>query len=181
MLMADKHVGDAPFVGMVGDQIVPPVEGEGDLIAGMMRVFEQKGCSVVAVQETAPENVSSYGVISPGAASGDAIRILDMIEKPRQEDAPSNLISVGRYLFTADIFDAIRATKAGVGGELQLTDGIRLLAQDKGVYAYVYRGPIFDVGNKLDYLRATIELALGRDDLAKPLREFLEEITTRDQ
>lgn len=181
MLMADKHVGDAPFVGMVGDQIVPPVGGEGDLIAGMMRIFEQTGCSVVAVQETAPENVSSYGVISPGEASGDAIRILDMIEKPRQEDAPSNLISVGRYLFTADIFDAIRATKVGVGGELQLTDGIRLLARDKGVFAYVYRGAIFDVGNKLDYLRATIELALGRDDLAKPLREFLEEVTTRDQ
>ncbi|MDP9234710.1 MAG: UTP--glucose-1-phosphate uridylyltransferase GalU [Actinomycetota bacterium] len=180
MLMADKHVGDAPFVGMVGDQIVPEaVDGETDLIDGMVRIFEETGCSVVAVQETAPENVSSYGVISPGPASGDAIRILDMVEKPRQEDAPSNLISVGRYLFTADIFDAIRSTNAGLGGELQLTDGIRLLAKDKGAYAYVYRGPIFDVGNKLDYLRATIELALGRDDLAKPLREFLEEITSR--
>jgi UTP--glucose-1-phosphate uridylyltransferase len=142
-----------------------------------MRVFEDTGQSVVAVQETEPENVSSYGVVDPGPTSGDAVQILDMVEKPKVEDAPSNLISVGRYLFTADIFDAIRRTAAGVGGELQLTDGIKLLAREKGAYAYVYRGKIFDVGNKIDYLRASIELALGRDDLAEPLRDFLEEIT----
>ena len=178
MLLANKHVGDEPFVGMVGDQIVPEVgEGETELIEGMMRVFEETGQSVVAVQETEPENVSSYGVVDPGPTSGDAVQILDMVEKPKVEDAPSNLISVGRYLFTADIFDAIRRTAAGVGGELQLTDGIKLLAREKGAYAYVYRGKIFDVGNKIDYLRASIELALGRDDLAEPLREFLEQIT----
>jgi UTP--glucose-1-phosphate uridylyltransferase len=178
MLLAHKHVGSDPFVGMVGDQIVPETgEGEADLIEGMVRIFEETGQSVVAVQETDPENVSSYGVVAPGESSGDAVRILDMVEKPQPQDAPSNLISVGRYLFTADIFDAIRRTSAGVGGELQLTDGIRLLAREKGAYAYVYKGKIFDVGNKLDYMRASIELALGRDDLAKPLREFLAEIT----
>jgi UTP--glucose-1-phosphate uridylyltransferase len=177
ILMAARHVGDAPFVGMVGDEIVPAAgEGQTDLIEGMMRIFEETGRSVVAVQEVAREDVSAYGVISPGAASGDAVRILDMVEKPRPEDAPSNLVSVGRYLFTADIFDAIRSSATGVGGELQLTDGIRLLAQEQGAYAYVHEGPIFDVGNKIDYLKATIRLALDRDDLAKPLREFLDEI-----
>jgi UTP--glucose-1-phosphate uridylyltransferase len=83
---------------------------------------------------------------------------------------------VGRYLFTPDIFEAIRSTKTGFGGELQLTDGIRSLAQAKGAYAYIYSGLIYDVGNKMDYLRASIQLALARDDLGKPLREFLEEI-----
>jgi UTP--glucose-1-phosphate uridylyltransferase len=176
ILMAARHVGDAPFVGMVGDQIVPPSDSQTDLIEGMMGIFEDTGRSVVAVQEVAREDVSAYGVISPGPASGDAVRILDMVEKPRPEDAPSNLVSVGRYLFTADIFDAIRSSAIGVGGELQLTDGIKLLAQEQGAYAYVHQGPIFDVGNKIDYLKATIRLALDRDDLGKPLREFLDEI-----
>jgi UTP--glucose-1-phosphate uridylyltransferase len=181
ILMAAKHVGDAPFVAMVGDQIVPFSDGNGDsqtdLIEGMMRIFEDTGRSVVAVQEVAREDVSAYGVITPGEVSGDAVRIQDMVEKPKPEDAPSNLVSVGRYLFTADIFDAIRSSDAGVGGELQLTDGIRLLAKEQGAYAYVHKGPIYDVGNKMDYLKATIRLALDRDDLGKPLREFLAEIT----
>ena len=123
------------------------------------------------------ETISSYGVIKPGEAQGEAVPILDMVEKPRPEDAPSNLASVGRYVFTPEIFDAIRSTAAGVGGELQLTDAIRLIAQEQGAYAYVHPGRIFDVGNKLDYLRASIELALGRDDLAEPLKEFLQGIT----
>jgi UTP--glucose-1-phosphate uridylyltransferase len=177
VLLAHKHVGGDPFVAMVGDEIVPEAaQGQTDLIDGMLRVFQQTGCSVVAVQEMPMETISSYGVIKPGPAQGEAVPILDMVEKPRPEDAPSNLASVGRYVFTPKIFDAIRSTAAGVGGELQLTDAIRLIAQQQGAYAYVHPGRIFDVGNKLDYLRASIELALGRDDLAKPLKEFLQEI-----
>jgi UTP--glucose-1-phosphate uridylyltransferase len=177
VLLAHKHVGSDPFVAMVGDEIVPEAaQGQTDLIAGMVRIFEETGRSVVAVQEVSPENISSYGVIKPGPAEGDAVPILDMVEKPRPEDAPSNLASVGRYVFTKEIFDAIRATRAGVGGELQLTDAIRLIAQEQGAYAYVHPGRIYDVGNKLDYLRASVELALERDDLAKPLKEFLQEI-----
>jgi UTP--glucose-1-phosphate uridylyltransferase len=177
VLLAHRFVGDAPFVAMVGDEIVPEaVEGDTDLIDGMLRIFEDTGQSVVAVQEVAPEEISSYGAIKPGEPTGAAVPILDMVEKPKPEDAPSNLAAVGRYLFTPDIFDAIRATSAGVGGELQLTDAIRLLAQQKGVMAYVHPGTIFDVGNKLDYLKATIQLALSREDLAGPLRDFLEEI-----
>jgi UTP--glucose-1-phosphate uridylyltransferase len=179
VLLAHKHVGNDPFVAMVGDEIVPEAaEGQTDLIDGMLRIFEETGCSVVAVQEMLPENISSYGVIKPGPAEGDAVPILDMVEKPQPQDAPSNLASVGRYVFTADIFEAIRSTSAGVGGELQLTDAIRLIAQQQGAYAYVHRGTIFDVGNKLDYLRASVELALRRDDLAKPFQEFLQEIIT---
>ncbi|MDP9227201.1 MAG: UTP--glucose-1-phosphate uridylyltransferase GalU [Actinomycetota bacterium] len=178
VLMARSHVGDSPFVAMVGDEIVPePAEPDSDLIAGMVRVFEEHGCSVVAVQEVSPEDVSAYGVIAPGPVSGDAAEILDMVEKPAVDEAPSNLASVGRYLFTPDIFDAIESTAAGVGGEVQLTDAIKLLAQQKGAYAYIHTGTIFDVGNKLDYLKASIQLALGRDDLAKPVMEFLQQVT----
>jgi UTP--glucose-1-phosphate uridylyltransferase len=139
-------------------------------------VFEEHGCSVVTVQEIALEDISAYGVITPGAASGEAVPIVDMVEKPPPHEAPSNLAAVGRYLFTADIFDAIESTAVGVGGEVQLTDAIKLLAQQKGVYAYIYPGTIFDVGNKLDYLKASIHLALARDDLAKPVMEFLQEV-----
>jgi UTP--glucose-1-phosphate uridylyltransferase len=176
VLLAEKHVGDDAFVAMVGDEIVPEVEGQTDLIEGMLSIFEKTSRSVVAVQAVAPENISSYGVIRPSQDTDGLVRIDDMIEKPRPEDAPSNLASVGRYVFTPEIFDAIKSTRAGVGGELQLTDAIRLLAKEQGAYAYVHSGTIFDVGNKLDYLRASIQLALGRDDLSKPLKEFLQEI-----
>ncbi|MEA2507909.1 MAG: UTP--glucose-phosphate uridylyltransferase [Actinomycetota bacterium] len=179
VLLASQHVGDDPFVVMVGDEIVHEApSGETDAIDAMVRIYEETGRSVVTVQETEPENISSYGVIKPGPLAGGAVSIVDLVEKPRQEDAPSNLRVVGRYLFTADIFDAIRSTSAGVAGEIQLTDAIRLLVQEKGVSAYIHPGTIFDVGNKLDYLRASIQLALEREDLGKPLREFLEQITS---
>jgi UTP--glucose-1-phosphate uridylyltransferase len=179
VLLASQHVGDDPFVVMVGDEIVHEApSGETDLIDAMVRIYEETGRSVVTVQETQLENISSYGVIKPGPLAGGAVSIADLVEKPKKEEAPSNLRVVGRYLFTADIFDAIRATSAGVGGEIQLTDAIRLLVREKGVSAYIHPGTIFDVGNKLDYLRASIQLALERDDLGKPLREFLDEITS---
>jgi UTP--glucose-1-phosphate uridylyltransferase len=97
------------------------------------------------------------------------------------EEAPSNLAARGRYVFTPEIFSAIERTKAGVGGEIQLTDAIRLLAQEQGVYAYVHDGPILDVGKKLDYLKTTVELALRRDDLGGAFREFLIEVAAREK
>jgi UTP--glucose-1-phosphate uridylyltransferase len=102
-----------------------------------------------------------------------------MVEKPEVADAPSRLASRGRYLFTPAIFDALERTSEGVGGEIQLTDAINLLAKEGAVYAYVHPGPIFDVGKKLDYLKTTVELALRRDDLAQPFGEFLREVTER--
>jgi len=126
------------------------------------------------------EDISSYGVVDPGDwTTDDLVRMKGMVEKPPADDAPSDLGSVGHYIFSPDIFEAIDRTSAGVGGEIQLTDAVNLLAQEKAVYAYVHEGPIYDVGNKIDYLKATIELALRRDDLAKPLRDYLDEVVSR--
>ena len=179
--VARAHIGNEPFVVMVGDEIVPErIEGEKPFLPRMLECYEETGSSVVAVQRMPLEDISSYGVVDPGEWSADdLVRMKGMVEKPSRDDAPSDLGSVGHYVLSPEIFDAIDQTSAGVGGEIQLTDAINLLAREKAVYAYVHDGPIYDVGKKLDYLKATIELALRRDDLAKPLKEYLDEIVRR--
>jgi UTP--glucose-1-phosphate uridylyltransferase len=178
--VARAHVGDEPFVVMVGDEIVPrPRDGEPPLVENMISIFEARKASVVTVMEVSPEDVSSYGIIDPEPVEDELIRVKDMVEKPNPGEAPSTLGSRGRYLFTPDIFDALDRTTEGYGGEIQLTDGINLLAHEQAVFAYVHRGPMFDVGKKLDYLKATVELALRRDDLAKPVKEYIIELCGR--
>jgi UTP--glucose-1-phosphate uridylyltransferase len=179
--VARDHVAGQPFAVMVGDEIVPePREGEPPLMERMIEIFEERKGSVVAVMEVPREDISSYGVVDGDEVAPDLVRLRDMIEKPSTDEAPSNLGSRGRYVFTPGIFDALDNTKKGHGGEIQLTDGIRLLAQQEEVYAYVHHGPMFDVGKKLDYLKASVELALRREDLAKPLKEFLVELAGRE-
>lgn len=174
VLLAKEHVGDEPFVVAVPDEIVPePVDSELPLLERMMDAYAERGAGVICVQRVEGEEISSYGVIEPGASEGDLIEIRRMVEKPPASEAPSDLAARGRYVFGPDIFEAIEQTERGVGGEIQLTDAINLLAQQGGVYAYVHEGPIWDVGKKLDYLRTTVELALRRDDLAKPFADFL--------
>ena len=177
---ARDHVGDQPFVVMVGDEIVPePFEGEESLVGKMVEIYEAKQASVVTVQEVAPEDISAYGAIEPVDEGDGYVRLRDMVEKPDQEEAPSNLAARGRYLFTPDLFEALERTASGYGGEIQLTDAIRLLAKEQAVYAYVHKGPIFDVGKKVDYLRASFELALRRPDLADALTEYVKELSAR--
>ncbi len=174
VLMGRPHVGDQPFVVMVGDEIVPePKDDEPALVARMMDIYETHNASVIAVQQVAREVIPAYGIIDPEDVADGSVKLRGMVEKPAIEDAPSNLASRGRYLFTPGIFDAIEKTSAGVGGEIQLTDAITSLAEQEGVYAYVHEGPILDVGKKLDYLKATVELALRREDLAEPFRSWL--------
>jgi UTP--glucose-1-phosphate uridylyltransferase len=178
--VARDHVAGQPFVVMVGDEIVPEPRGdEPPLVERMLEIFETRKASVVAVTDVPREDISSYGVVAGEEVEPGLVRLRDMIEKPPPQEAPSNLGSRGRYVFTPGIFDALDRTQEGHGGEIQLTDAIKLLAQDEEVYAYVHRGPMFDVGKKLDYLKASIELALRRDDLAKPVKEFLVELVAR--
>jgi UTP--glucose-1-phosphate uridylyltransferase len=178
--VARSHVGDQPFAVLVGDEIVPERrEDEPLLIERMIEIHEEKHASVVAVQAVSPEDISAYGVVDPGDEEGEVVRMLDMVEKPTAEDAPSNLGSRGRYVFTPDIFEALDETERGHGDEIQLTDAIRILAKRQPVYAYVHQGPMYDVGKKMDYLRAVIELALRRDDLAKPLTDYLQSLESR--
>jgi UTP--glucose-1-phosphate uridylyltransferase len=180
VLIARAHVGGEPFAVMVPDEIVPEPRGdEQSLMEGMIEVFERRDASVLAVHEVPHEEISSYGAIAPEVIDGNVARISDIIEKPAVEDAPSDFAACGRYVFTPAIFDALARTTPGVGGEIQLTDAIRLLAKEGAVYAYIHDGPILDVGKKLDYLRATVELALRRDDLAKPFKDYLLQLVER--
>ena len=177
VLMARAFAGSDPFVVMVGDEIVPEPQGEEEaLIQRMIDIHEREGASVLAVQQVERAAIPSYGIVTPdGSIERDAVRIRSMVEKPKAEDAPSDLAARGRYLFMPSIFDAIEETSEGVGGEIQLTDAINLLAQREPVFAYVHRGPILDVGKKLDYLKASIELALRRPDLADAFGPWLQE------
>lgn len=178
--VARQHVGDEPFAVMVPDEIVPPpTENETDLMPQMLEVYERHAKSVVAVVRVPKEEAVAYGVVDPEWVDEHVARIKDMVEKPPVEEAPSDLASRGRYVFTPEIFDALERTAAGIGDEIQLTDGIRILAEEQGAYAYVFTGKIMDVGKKLDYLKATVELALRRDELADPFKRYLEEVVRR--
>ena len=180
VLQARDHIGGEPFVIMLPDEVVPEPKGnEVPLLERMIDIFDEKGSSVVAVQEVPMESISAYGCVDPEPVEEDLVRIVSIVEKPAVEDAPSNLGARGRYVVAPEIFDAIERTPPGVGGEIQFTDAVNLLAQEETAYAFVHRGPMYDVGKKLDYLYATIELSLRRDDLSKPLREYLTELTAR--
>ncbi len=180
VLMAAEHVGDEPFAVLVGDEVVPePTGAERDLLPAMLELFERHRRSVLTVVEVPPEDVSAYGIVDGEEVAEDVYRVRAMVEKPDPADAPSNLGSRGRYVFTPDLFDHLRRTPPGKGGEIQLTDAIASLAEADEVYAYTHRGPVYDVGRPLNYLQATIELALRRDDLAKQMHDFIAEVAAR--
>ena len=179
--MARSHVGDEPFAVLYPDEILPePGAGDQNLLSRMVEVYEETGSSVIMVQEVPLEDVSAYGCIEPEFVNEDIARVLSVVEKPNPEDAPSNLASRGRHILGPEIFDAIDRTEPGVGNEIQLADAIGLLAREQTVYAVVHRAPVYDVGKKIDYLKATVELALARDDLAKPFLEYLRDVVDRE-
>ena len=174
--VAEQHVGGQPFAVLLGDDIVG---NGGRLLERMIDVYDRYGRSVVAVQEVPREEISLYGAVKPEFVEDDLARVMDIVEKPAPEDAPSNLAVIGRYVLTPEIFDAIRQTPPDAGGEIQLTDAIRLLAKEQAVYAFLYDGPRYDIGKRLDYLRATVELAIDREDLGPEFRQFLTDLVQR--
>jgi UTP--glucose-1-phosphate uridylyltransferase len=176
--VAQAHVGDEPFVVMLGDDLIHPSE---PLLGEMLRAHDTFGRSVIAAMEVSKKEISMYGCIEPESFEEDLVRILSIIEKPSPEEAPSNLAVIGRYVLTPEIFDALRRTTPGRGGEIQLTDAINLLAQEQAVYAYRFEGRRFDVGNPLDYLKATVELGAERDDLGPEFRAWLAQYVQREK
>ncbi len=174
--VAEDHVAGEPFAVLLGDDIMTR---ESTLLQEMLRVHERYGRSVIAVQEVARDEIELYGSIQPEFVEDRLARVLSIVEKPRPEEAPSNLAAIGRYVLTPEIFQALRETGPGRGGEIQLTDAINLLAQEQAVYAYVFEDGRFDVGNKLDYLKATIELAIDREDIGEGLRAYLADLVQR--
>jgi UTP--glucose-1-phosphate uridylyltransferase len=168
--VARKHVGDEPFVVMLGDDIM---DDEAPVLADMMKTHDETGGSVIALSEFPLAEISSYGCVGATRVTEQLVRIDRIVEKPAPEDAPSNLAVMGRYVFTPGIFDALLEIRPGVGGEIQLTDAIELLLQTEEVHGWVFTEGRFDVGRKIDYLRATVELALVRPDLGAEFREYL--------
>jgi UTP--glucose-1-phosphate uridylyltransferase len=172
-----KHVGDEPFVVMLGDDIM---DERSTVLEDMIDIYGRTGASVVAFKSFPVEEMSSYGCADPEPTDDPTlVRLRGIVEKPEPVDAPSNLAVMGRYLFTPGIFDSLDRTKPGVGGEIQLTDAIAILLAEEPVYGHVFTDGRFDIGKKLDYLRATVELALDREDLGPEFAEFLAEVVHR--
>jgi UTP--glucose-1-phosphate uridylyltransferase len=171
---AERHVGDQPFAVLLGDDII----GE-NLLQKMLAVYGQYGRSVIALQEVPREDIRFYGAATPEPVEENLVKVLDIVEKPEPAEAPSNLAAIGRYVFTPEIFGELRKVQPGVGGEIQLTDAINSLAKLQVVYGYLFDGVRYDIGKKIDYLRATVELAAEREDLGEAFREFLAEFVTR--
>lgn len=174
VLTARELVGKEPFAVLLADDVI---DAEVPVLKQMMQVFEQVQCSVIATQIVEGEAISAYGVLDvkpvEDRMGGRLYEVLDMVEKPSLEEAPSNLAIIGRYILTPAIFDILEKTQTGKGGELQLTDGLRGLLKKEKMYAYVYEGKRHDTGDKFGFLKATIEFALKREDLGGQMREYL--------
>ncbi len=174
VLTARELVGDEPFAVLLADDVIdadPPV------LKQMIQVFEQVQCSVIATQIVEGKAISAYGVLDakpvPGMFDGRLFEIRNMVEKPKPEEAPSNLAIIGRYILTPAVFETLSGIQTGAGGELQLTDGMRNLLKKEKMYGFVYEGRRHDTGDKLGFLKATVEFALKRKDLGEPLRAYL--------
>ncbi|HEY3265060.1 MAG TPA: UTP--glucose-1-phosphate uridylyltransferase GalU [Actinomycetota bacterium] len=174
--IAQGFVAGEPFAVLLGDDIMAP---DSPLLNDMLRVYERYGRSILAAMEVSRDEISLYGAITPEFVEDRLARVTSIVEKPSPEDAPSNLAAIGRYILTPEIFDRLGGVEPGKGGEIQLTDAINALAQDQAVYAWTFEGGRYDTGNKLDYLKATIELAIDREDLGDALKRYLVELVQR--
>jgi UTP--glucose-1-phosphate uridylyltransferase len=174
--VARQHVGDEPFVVMLGDDIMID---ESRVLIEMLGVHERYGRSVVALKEFPRSEISAYGCVRPEVVDESLVRILGVVEKPPPDEAPSNLAIMGRYVFTPEIFDALEHVQPGAGGEIQLTDAMALLLQEQTIYGFPFEHGRYDIGKKIDYLRAMVELSVDREDLGPEFRAFLADFVQR--
>ncbi|MDP8937514.1 MAG: UTP--glucose-1-phosphate uridylyltransferase GalU [Actinomycetota bacterium] len=173
---ARQHVGNEAFAVMLGDDVMVD---DARVLREMLAVHERYGRSVIALKEVARSEISLYGCARLEEVEEGLVRVMEIVEKPDPDEAPSNLAVMGRFVFTPEIFDVLDRLEPGKGGELQLTDAIGLLLQEQAVYGYTFEKGRYDIGSKLDYLRATVELALEREDLGPDFREFLADLVQR--
>lgn len=176
IMMAREVVGSEPFAVMLGDDII---DAETPCLAQMTALFEKLQASIIATCPVPDEDVPKFGIIRGQPVDdfgGRVYRIEDVVEKPPRNEAPSNLAIIGRYILTPEIFGALDDTRAGRGGEIQITDAIKRLLEQQPVYAYMFEGKRYDAGDKLGFLKATVEFALKREDLGGPFREYLKEL-----
>jgi UTP--glucose-1-phosphate uridylyltransferase len=178
VLRSKELVGHEPFAVILSDDVI---DAEVPCLRQLLDVYEFYGASVVALMEVPPEMISAYGVVDaePMAHNGTRdrlYRIRNMVEKPKTEDAPSNLAIIGRYVLTPEIFDSIESVEPGRGGEIQLTDALKHMLRNRPIYGYRFEGTRYDAGDKLGFLKATVEFALRRYDLGSQFREYLKSL-----
>jgi len=173
ILVARDSIGNEPFAVMLGDDII---DSDVPCMKQIMDLFEKLQASIIAAYEVPGPDISQYGVIRgyPLEGFGNRVyRVQDVVEKPPANEAPSNLAIIGRYILTPEIFPILEKTRTDRGGEIQLTDAIRVLLEQQPVYAYMFQGTRYDAGDKLGFLKATVEFALRRRDLGEPFRQYL--------
>ena len=175
VLVAKELVGNEPFAVLLGDVIIPEPR---PATQQLVEVWELTGKGAIAVEEVPRAKTGLYGIVdveptNPSSSNNRLLKIRDLVEKPNPADAPSNLAVTGRYLLPPEVFDCLERTKPGRGGEIQLTDALRLLAQESGLYAYNYEGKSYDAGDKLGFLKATVEIGLENKEFGGEFREYL--------
>jgi UTP--glucose-1-phosphate uridylyltransferase len=173
VLVAAELIGEEPFAVILADDVI---DAETPALRQMIDVFEKVGGPVLAVERVPPDQVSNYGIVDvdPDTNLGEGVHaVRDLVEKPSKNDAPSNLAIIGRYILTPDIFPALRSTVSDRTGEIQLTNGLKKLLQQRKIYAYEVKGSRHDTGNKLGYLQAVVYFALRRPDLNEAFRAYL--------
>ena len=178
ILCARSFIDDEPFAVLLGDDVV--YNETNPALRQMIDIYNDLGATILGCQEVPLEKVSSYGIVAGVPVEGmNVLRVTNMIEKPSVEEAPSRTAVLGRYIITPDVFEVLARTEPGKGGEIQLTDAIQTMASREAVYAYCFEGKRYDVGDKLGFLKATVEYALRRPDLGEPFRQYLKDLMTK--
>ena len=171
VLTASHFIGDEPFAVLLGDDVVLARK---PVLQQMVDVFNEYKTSILGVQEVAPEVVHKYGIVDCKPVDEDIFKVKDLVEKPAREAAPSRIAILGRYILTPSIFSYLETQTPGAGGEIQLTDSLKRLAQDEAMYAYIFKGHRYDVGTKIGFLQANIEFALRNPDITDELKAYLD-------
>ncbi len=174
---AKSFVGNEPFAVLLGDDVV--YNAEKPCLRQMIEMYDKYRASVLGVQSVPESEVNKYGIVSGEQVADRMWRVRDMVEKPKREEAPTNVAVLGRYIITPEIFTHLENTKPGAGGEIQLTDALKTLAKEQEMYAYDFIGRRYDVGNKMGFLEATVEYALRRDDLSEEFMKYLKEVVNK--
>ncbi len=176
VLRAEKHICNEPFAVLLGDDII---RNDRPCTQQLIDTFERYRCSVIAVEDVPKEMVSSYGIIKGRQLEESLYLLEDIVEKPKVEEAPSTMGAIGRYVFTPEIFDCLKQTPKGIGGEIQLTDGIRLLNSHQNIYGYTFNGRRYDTGDRAGYIEAIIDFALEREGLRDDVMAYLTKVMQR--
>ncbi|HET6513979.1 MAG TPA: UTP--glucose-1-phosphate uridylyltransferase GalU [Thermodesulfovibrionales bacterium] len=172
ILCAKPFVRDEPFAVILSDDVIEP---DYHLLKDMIRVYEEVDCPVIALEEVPDSDVSRYGIID-GVPEGDVYRISSLVEKPKKEEAPSNLAIIGRYILTPDIFRILERQRAGAGGEIQLTDALKELLKKRSIFGYPIKGRRYDAGDKVGFLKATVDFALKNPEVSGPFTAYIKEV-----